>query len=141
MLTIRIKSKRDRLAGWSYFWAKDVVGFAPGVHCARCLRGAYVGAIGKGMPVNTDVPLDFAEGRILYVCGVASPSRWVNNFHLAVRVTPGESAELETYNGDTVRIEGARRLEFTDTAARRDYGERDASFLTCRNFQFGAAYF
>ena len=80
-------------------------------------------------------------GTVLYLCGVASPYRWERNAHLAVIVAPGHDASVQLWNGDTVKITGARQIVFDDNAAKDRYPEKGREFLTCRNFQFGAQYF
>jgi hypothetical protein len=36
-----ILSDSPAFQGWRYFWAKNVRGFDPSVHYARCLIGSY----------------------------------------------------------------------------------------------------
>jgi len=139
-LSLRVESLNDALLGWRYFWAKKVGAINPRVHCARCLVGSYERNIGVTMAVNQDIRLTgYNVGDILYVCGVAAPHRWANNLHVAVHVT-GESkdtARVTAYTGDRINLIGATQIAFDDTVAARDYGHLSASYLTCRNFQFG----
>jgi hypothetical protein len=141
-LNLIVHSERASLAGWRYLWAKRVRGFRPGCHCAGCLTGSYEPAIGLSAPVNRVIELPgYAPGEIIYLCGVSTPYRWANNLHLPIRVT-GERDDIASavcWQGDEITIAGAVRLQFTDEAARRDYPSRGPAFLTCRNFQFGAA--
>ena len=81
------------------------------------------------------------DGAFLYVCGVEQSYEWANNFHMALRPVAGARSHAPTFNGCVVHARGAERLEIPEEAARALYPERDASFLTCRNFQFGAHYF
>lgn len=138
----RITSSADRVQGWSYLWCKEVRGFNPAVHCAKCLIGKYENRFGQKSPVNEDIDLDgYEPGAILYFCGVSRPYRWMNNAHLAVRVT-GDAADVVTigfYTGDALTVYGAQGIPFNDTSARAQYGDRSSAYLTCRNFQFGAA--
>jgi hypothetical protein len=120
---------------------KTVIGFDSGQHCARCLRGDYVKAVGLKMPVNEDLALDYPEGTILYLCGVSTPYQWRNNLHLAVRVKAGATATAGAWTGDRVEILGAEALPIDGLVARRAFPSRNSAFLTCRNFQFGAQYF
>lgn len=141
MPTLKITSARPTLTGWKYFWMKTVVGFDSGKHCARCLRGEYVKAVGLDTPVNEDVALDYPNGTVLYLCGVSTPYQWRNNLHLPVRVMAGAVAEVEAWNGDRVTITGAEPMPIDGLVARRAFPTRTSAFLTCRNFQFGAQYF
>ncbi len=139
-LSLRVESQHDALLGWRYFWAKKVGAINPRVHCARCLVGPYERGIGITMAVNTDIRLaGYNVGDILYVCGVASPHRWPNNLHVAAEVTGDsrDTARIAAYTGDRINLVGATQIAFDDTVAAREYGNLSASYLTCRNFQFG----
>jgi hypothetical protein len=139
-LSLRVESLNEALLGWRYFWAKKVAAINPRVHCARCLVGPYERRIGIAMAVNTAIRLTgYNVGEIVYVCGVASPHRWANNLHLAVEVTGDseDTASVTAYIGDRINLLGATKIAFDDTVAVRDYGHLSASYLTCRNFQFG----
>ena len=134
-------SQRNAVTGWRYLWAKTVVGFRPGSHCAGCLRGSYELPFGLEMKAHSLIHLPgHVPGDILYFCGVASPYVWANNMHLAVRVTGQDCdmARVDCYNGDTLTVLGAVAIPFDDKAALRDYPARGPAFLTCRNFQFGS---
>lgn len=136
-----ILSERPAFQGWKYFWAKNVKGFNSDLHCARCLVGSYIKPICTRAPVNTEVDLpNHSVGDLIYVCGVAQPYRWANNFHMACRVT-GESGDVAAgpmAGGDTFMVRGATRVEFDASTAERSFAGRGKDFLTCRNFQFGA---
>jgi hypothetical protein len=139
--SVRMDSVSGTLSGWRYLWAKKVSAFDPKVHCARCLVGPYEKAIGTKMPVNVDIQLEgYNAGDILYICGVATPYVWRNNLHLPVRVTGDENdvASVPAFNGSIIVVTGAEAIPFSDAAANELYGERGKSYLTCRNFQFGA---
>ena len=126
--------------GWRYFWAKKVGAINRRVHCARCLVGPYERSVGVTMAVNRDIRLTgYNVGDILYVCAVASPHRWANNLHLAVQVTGdrNDTVRVRAYTGDGINLAGATQIAFDDTVAAREYGHLSASYLTCRNFQFG----
>jgi hypothetical protein len=142
MLTLTVTSSRATLTGWRYLWAKHVIGFDSGQHCAKCLRGSYLQGIGTDMPVNTPVQIcNPGEGATLYLCGVSVPYQWRNNLHLPVRVKAGAFAEVKAWTGDVYRIDGAEALPIDGLVARRAFPSRSAAFLSCRNFQFGAQYF
>jgi len=70
---------------------------------------------------------------------VASRYQWANNAHLAFRAAPGSCARLTLFNGGLVTVANAAPVLFTDSQARKFYSDKGRAFLTCRNFQFGAA--
>lgn len=139
-LSLRVESLNEAILGWRYFWAKKVGAINPRVHCARCLVGPYERGIGITMAVNQDIRLTGSNvGDIIYVCGVASPHRWAHNLHLAVQVTGdrNDTVRVRAFTGDIINLAGATQIAFDDTVAAREYGHLSASYLTCRNFQFG----
>lgn len=87
------------------------------------------------------VTLSVRAGSLIYVCGVASPRNWSNNFHLAFRVTDGGQTVDRLYTGACVTVSNAVPIHIADAAARRLYPNLPEQFLTCRNFQFGAQEF
>ena len=136
-----IQSQRPTLSGWRYFWAKRVTGFNASRHCATCLKGTYLTEVGLDTPVNETVALhQLSPGDVVYICGVASPYRWANNAHLAVRITGKDEdvAGIKLFNGDALTVSGAAAIPFGADVAARDFGDRPPSYRTCRNFQFGA---
>lgn len=141
MFTIKVESENDSLKGFRYFWMKRVIGFSPSAHCARCLSGTYVNEVGLRMPINSEIEIQAIKGDILYLCGVSTPYQHARNLHLAFKIQAGCNAEVESYTGDIVKISGAKKLPFDDQVARATFQNKGASFLTCRNFQFGAQYF
>lgn len=128
-ITLTITGPGHALSGFRYFWLKHVTGFDLAQHCARCLIGRYDRQVTKDMPLNEVVVL---ESPLVYLCGV-SP-RYPTNFHAAVEHAPGESFDLPTYNGLTVRFTNGRRLPIPALA--RGYGGLTAAYTDCRNFQF-----
>ena len=137
-----LSTRHSKVTGWKYLWLKTVQGFNPAVHCARCLVGKYDNRFGLPMAVNQSHEAPYAAGTILYFCGVSQPYRWANNFHWAGRVTPGAPpVSIPLWNGDTLSFAGLENLPFTADAARAAYPDRSASYLTCRNFQFGAHHY
>lgn len=139
----RFVTAEDAVTGFRYFWAKNVKGFNPEVHCARCLVGRYEKKIGTKMPVNVPVVLEHDAGDLVYFCGVAYPYRWDRNMHLAVRVTgdPADTAKVDLWTGGTFEVAGARAFPFDAQAAQDRFDGLGRAFLTCRNFQFGAQVF
>jgi hypothetical protein len=141
-LYFRIESQAEGVHGFRYLWAKNVRGFSSGRHCAGCLIGEYDKAFGLAAPVNRTVAMTgHPIGAIVYFCGVAVPYRWEKNAHLAVRVTGDRenTVTLELHTGDKLIVIGAERLAFDGAIAKAAYPDRGKAFLTCRNFQFGAA--
>lgn len=138
---LTIHSDAATLEGWRYFWLKRVTGFNPVCHCARCLVGSYLTEVNDRMAVNHAVTLPLVHGEIGYLCGVSAHYRWGNNLHVAFIVAPGESIEAETYDGDTIVLTDAQRIEFDGREAARRFPHLGRDFLTCRNFQFGAHHF
>jgi hypothetical protein len=138
-----VLSERPIFQGWKYFWAKNVKGFNPDVHCARCLVGSYIKPISTRAQVNAEIELSgHGVGDLIYVCGVAQPYKWANNFHMACRVTGSmqDVAAGAMAGGDTFMMRGAVRVDFDAETAQRQFAGRGRDFLTCRNFQFGAQF-
>lgn len=139
-LRIEPRPGHDHLTGFRYLWLKSVTAFDDRVHCARCLIGEYVKGIDTRAKRGTVVDVDNARaGDLFYLCGVSAPYDWKHNAHLALRVDPEALTQLELWNGARLTVVGARRVSFDHRAAHTHYGNRGRAFLTCRNFQFGAA--
>lgn len=137
-MQITIKGDGDTLSGFRYFWMKNVRAFDDSKHCARCLVGSYSKAVSNRMKLNDPVTEDYPLGEIVYICGVSQPFNWENNFHMALKVTAGATAELPMFNGQTVIVEDAELIPFDSSVSDELYAGKSAAFLTCRNFQFGA---
>jgi hypothetical protein len=61
-----------------------------------------------------------------------------NGVKIARRSTDSrDTARIAAYTGDRINLVGATQIAFDDTVAAREYGNLSASYLTCRNFQFG----
>lgn len=122
---------------FKYLWLKSVRDVDLPRHCARCLIGDHDSRINNRLREAHDIEL--AEDAY-YLCGVSSPYKRENNFHLAFRRKEGSSIEYSS-NGVTVRIEDAERLpidaKYNNPA---DVHYRTKSYCTCRNRQF-ANYF
>lgn len=127
--------------GFRHFWAKRVTGFDGAVHCAECLRGPRQQDINKRLAQGGRATLSTRAGSLIYICGVASPRNWSNNFHLAMRVTDGGQTVSQLYTGATIKVSNAVAIPIADDAARNLFSELPEEFLTCRNFQFGAQQF
>jgi hypothetical protein len=147
--TMTIRGDGARLSGFQYWWAKRVRGFKGTTHCAQCLLGPWVSAVKKDMLLNTPVELAARVDEVpfIYLCGVKGAqfngkrwiSSWAENFHLAMRPKPGARAQAETYNGFVVTVENTEALELPPLP--RSWRRLPPSMTTCRNFQFGVAYF
>lgn len=141
-LIFEIQTDHPLKNDWMYFWSKTVTGFSPKVHCARCLKGSYMEELGLDSKLNEPFPIqDLPEGSFLYLCGVAKPYKWSNNFHLAMRVKAGSTIQRETFRGTRILVTNAEELTIEDKQARARFPEKAKAYLTCRNFQFGAQYF
>lgn len=134
-------TKGSDLQGFRYMWLKDVHGFNPLTHCAASLIGTYMKGVGSTMDANFPLALPhLAEGHAYYLCGVSAPYNWKNNFHLAF--TDGhDTIEAPLWTGAKFVLTNVKRLDFDDSKALACYPDRNKTFLTCRNFQFGAHMF
>jgi hypothetical protein len=141
MPALTITSAAPLSRDFRYFWMKTVRAFNPAHHCARCLVGDYVKQVGLGMRLNEPVEIAGQPGDLFYLCGVSKPYRWANNFHLALRVTPGAQARSELFLGGAVVADGFEAVPFAAAAAAEQFPGLGAAYLTCRNFQFGAQLF
>lgn len=120
-----------------YLWLKSVKGVDLTNHCAKSLIGEYDSRVNARLSSLQDVPL---SEEIYYLCGVAIPYAWKNNFHLAFRHKEGATLEY-TSNGISVKIENAERIEFSDGDIDRTLPEAGKkAFSTCRNWQFANWY-
>jgi hypothetical protein len=124
-----------------FFWAKRVTGFDSSTHCAECLSGPRLSAVNKDLARGGRAIIQAPAGSLIYICGVASPRNWSNNFHLALRVVEREQTVSQLYTGACVTVTNAVAIPIADAAARRMYPHLPEEFLTCRNFQFGAQEF
>lgn len=138
-ITIATTTPLDK--AFRYFWMKSVRGFSPSQHCARCLIGSYVKQVGLDAVPHAPLTIPGVAGDVFYLCGVAKPYKWANNFHLALRVAEGCEATEPLYCGGTVIASGFERIPFDARVATERFPDLGAAYLTCRNFQFGAQLF
>lgn len=126
---------------WRHLWLKQVTGFRPDVHCARCLKGRFERAVtprlvADGLPHT----FDLSDG-LWYLCGVAVRGGWSYNLHVAFETAQSNRVVLleDARHQAQVVLEGARQLEIPSLPS----GWRGLTrpFTTCRNFQFGVARF
>ena len=130
MITIK---KMTATANFRYLWLKNVTGVNLAEHCAKCLTGEYEKGIGGNTKEITDRELD---GEIYYLCGVAIPYDWNNNFHLAFKRSEGDTVEYEN-NGIHILIENAERLPISpEYIPADDPNAGRKAYSTCRNWQF-----
>lgn len=125
--------------GWYYLWLRYVNGFDPTRHCAVSLISTRSRRINMGMRTNHPVVLDEARSRHIYLCGGAQKGGWIANLHLAMEPAPGETAFIVASTGTVFRVRNARRLEIPALPA--GFDGRGPEFTTCRNWQFGVAYY
>jgi len=111
---------------FKYLWMKSVTGVNLMQHCAKSLVGEYIEPAAQ-------LSLD---GDVYYLCGVALPFVYKNNFHLAFRRRVG-SEVIADRHGIRVRISDAEELPIDSSyidplnvhAAKQAYN-------TCRNWWF-----
>lgn len=127
--------------GFRHFWAKRVTGFDNSVHCAECLRGQRLPEVNTEFARGGLITLSMRPDSLVYICGVATPWNWSNNFHLALRVRTGSSCTSTFYTGARVEVTNGLAIPILDEAAKQLFPNLSADFLTCRNFQFGAQMF
>lgn len=73
---------------------------------------------------------------IYYLCGVSSPYRWKNNFHLAFRNCKGSNIDYD-FNGIHVVIKDAEQLPISfDNLNQQHPCYPKPAYRTCRCWQF-----
>ncbi len=120
-----------------YLWLKRVIGVKLSVHCANCLKGEYYPGIDRYTTTAKNIML--ANG-VYYLCGVATPYNWNNNFHLAFSYEPGSNIQFSD-KGVSVEILNAKILPISEKFI--DNTHRFANvkeYRTCRNWQFAHYY-
>ena len=129
---------KKRLRGFSYLWIKYITGFDARYHCATSLKGKYHWELGVPIFAPSSHILDTHPYQYIYLCGVAE-TRWADNLHIPMHHAPGETITDTTYTGVPIIIQNARRLDIPWV----DDGWNDfpRSYTTCRNWQFGIAYY
>lgn len=125
--------------GYRYLWLKQVQGFDPAVHCARCLKGSYVSLLpfrpDRKVPagLEAETELDPEAAPFFYLCGVTA--RWEENLHIAFRPKPGSVILVEDRH-IKVCITDAERLPVLPLPDDVQAG-LTKPFWSCRNYQFG----
>ena len=121
---------------WFTIWLMYVNGVNLSQHCKPCLKGFTSRKIHKNTKCLENVELNEAESEYYYLCGVASPYSWENNFHLAWKEKEGSIIEYES-NGISIKLKNAERITFSEDDI--DFSLRNADkkeYYTCRNWQF-----
>ena len=138
-MTIEVRGGQV-LVGYSYWWVKGVTGFDPRQHCAKCLPGPFLVNWQRPFPMNQEITVKtIGSVRAVYVCGV-SQAGYRYNFHAPLVDDPdARDVEMPMVKGQTLIVRGAHLLEIPPLPD-GTLG-KDRSFTTCRNFQFGYAYF
>lgn len=118
---------------YKYLWLKKVDSVNLMEHCAKCLIGSYDKRIDSETTFLLDAPL---EDAVYYLCGVAYPYEWENNFHLAFMPSEGETIEY-SFNGISITISDAKMLPISEVNLNRMHPKsKFKSYHTCRNWQF-----
>jgi hypothetical protein len=139
MITLHVSAEQPHVQGFRHLWAKYVSGFDPTVHCMKSLIGHRSTLITRTMQ-TTSAPLEMTETRsfdYLYICGVTG--NWNTNFHFVLRPTVGVTVTATAYNGTRFIAEGAEAIEIPWLAD--GYCGLPREFTTCRNYQFGEAFY
>lgn len=119
-----------------YIWLKYIVDHDLNTHCASSLIGEYSKRISAKTVEGYNLTLDEHPHRVMYLCGVAYPFVWGNNFHLAFRYKKGEILRYSD-NGIEVEIQNAERIYFSEKDIDTTHKKaKFKSYNTCRNWQF-----
>jgi len=116
---------------WMYLWLKAVKGFNLDQHCARSLIGSYE----PKEQIQTGAVL--TKSKVYYLCGVAKPFRYNENFHLAFQYKPGSVLPI-VENGIAICIKNAQQIIFPAMTAMDTHHPKGTqkAFYSCRNWQF-----
>jgi len=135
----------DVTGNFRYLWLKYFRGVNLNVHCGRCLTGDYSEIVAADLPFYDPFDLDEFPAKYYYLCGVATPPKWANNFHLAFKYVPGKTLKVER-NGVLILIQDAEEIpiQWISPSSNLDIPqwqkqlakERGPSYFTCRNWQF-----
>lgn len=121
---------------FKYLWLKYVNGVNLSEHCAKCLLGSYSKKVSAQLKKESNISLNEYPAAVYYLCGVSSPYKWANNFHLAFKEEEGSTITLSK-NGIDIVIENAAEIKFSsDDIDKSDLHINNAAYATCRNWQF-----
>lgn len=130
-----------RIDGFRYFWAFIATGYDPKKHCQPGLKGKIAPALNSTNAATGSFEFVVPEGRLLYVCGVASgpiKERGPRNLHVPLVVSPGSHGSQRTYNGYTVEWRDGSLLPIPEVRVRPNLPE---SHYRCKNFRVAEAFF
>lgn len=120
-------------SNFRYLWLKKIHDVDLSKHCANCLIGEYDNRIKKEVKIYENLHL---SDNIYYLCGVAYPFKWENNFHFAFKPKVGSIAQI-SYNGITIIVEDAEQLPIDEKYIDWQLPKaKFKSYHTCRNWQF-----
>lgn len=119
--------------GFNYLWLKSVEDIDLMSHCANCLIGEFVKEVKASTKTLENLELD---NKIYYLCGVARPWNWNDNFHLAFMYSPGNVLTFED-KGIKITIQDAVILPINSDSINADHPKsKFKTYHTCRNWQF-----
>lgn len=129
--------KIEVVKGFRYLWLKYVEGANLEEHCAKSLIGEYSQKIKHTTKQDSEIVLDENVSPYYYLCGVSSPYKWLNNFHLAFRYKADSMIEISE-NGITIKIRDAEiiKIESYMMRERNHPNIIKREFFTCRNWVF-----
>lgn len=142
-ITLRISHPDGNgpIEGFRYFWAFVATGYDSNKHCQPGLRGKVAASLNSTNAATGSFEFVVPEGRLLYVCGVASGPKkelGTKNFHLPLVFSPGSHGSQQTYNGYTVEWRDGTLLPIPEVRVRPDLPE---SHYRCKNFRVAEAFF
>jgi hypothetical protein len=116
-----------------YLWLKYIKDYDLGNHCAKSLVGSYTKADLKKVE---SLNLNEYDSKTYYMCGVAFPFVWSNNFHLAFKYSKGSDFVYES-NGITIKVRDAVRIPIEQSESYDLHPKgKLKTFNTCRNWIF-----
>ena len=141
-----IVEKLDLNRKFRYFWLKYVTDVNLKLHCATGLTGTYDKRISiyqsrQDQSHWEDITLDQGESDFYYICGVATPYNWDENFHCVLRCVPGETLVLDEQSV-TGTIKNAVRVPIheMDRINSTNQHKDEPEYYTCRNYQFAVEF-
>lgn len=129
--------KMNVTGSFKYLWLKYITGVNLKVHCARSLIGTYSKYVSSEVKkIEEPVLLDEAEAKVYYLCGVTTPYKWIDNFHLAFKEQEGSKLYVNR-KGIEIEIDNAVEIPITDKFIdKADPNANKKAYYTCRNWQF-----
>ena len=129
----------SEVQGFWIVWLRHVMAFNPQHHCMKCLLGHNDKRFRKYMPLGSYVIETAAPW--VYLCGVSTEFRWLNNLHVPIRPTGKDKDRfsVQAYTGMGVHVIGGETAEIP--ALPDGWSGHNKKYTTCRNFQFAVEYF